>query len=110
MVCFAQEVGEGEAQVEGRFAEVDDLVVQEHKPSFADEDVLGAVVAVNQGVAAGAGLLYERAGEIGGSRNLFGGGNVVWAQPQRLEERAGPEGGVSLLPAPVNPAGYPPSE
>src|ERR671916_1001969 len=104
VVCFAQEVCEGEAQVEGRVAEVDNLVVEQHEGAFADEDVLRAVVAVDQGVAPGASLLYERAKEIGGLRNLPGGVIVIRLQPQRLEERAVPEGGFGLLSALVTPA------
>lgn len=99
------EVGKGEAQVEGRLAEVvDDFVVEQHKPSFVDEDVLGTVVAVRQRVASEESFLDKCVEESGGCRNLPGGISVVRLQPERLEGGAISEDERRLLAALVTPA------
>ena len=50
VMSLAEQVGECEADVEGGVAEVDDFVVQEDQPVVVDEDVLGAVVAMDEAV------------------------------------------------------------
>ena len=52
VVGLAEEVCQGEAQVEGRIAEVDHFVIEQHQAAFVYQDVFGAVIAVHQGDAA----------------------------------------------------------
>ena len=59
MVSFAEQVREGEADVEHRIAPVDDLMIEEDEAFVVDEDVLGAVIAVDEGDAGGAGLIDQ---------------------------------------------------
>src|SRR3712207_2275679 len=59
---------------------------------------------MHQSIAPGAGLLYQRMEEIRCISDLLGGVTVIRLQPQRLEERAVPEGGLGLLPALVTSA------
>ena len=52
VVGFAEQVGEGEAEVECAVAEVDDFVIEEDQTAFMHEDVFWAVISVNQCLAA----------------------------------------------------------
>ncbi len=105
MMGLAEQVGEAEAQVEGRVAEVDHLMIQQHQSLMMNENVLGAVIAMHQGQAAGAGFFNQGMEEIGRRRNLAGGVAVVRLQPQRLQRpqvpvnlsKSKPSGGRSGL-------------
>src|SRR5712671_3116439 len=50
---FAEQMGESKANVEGRIAEMNDFVVEEDEFAFVDENIFGAVVAVDEAETAG---------------------------------------------------------
>ena len=96
MVCLAQEVRQGEAQVEGRVAEVDHLMIEQHQPPLIHQHVLRTVVAMHKRVAPGTGPVDQtgiKGGDIG---NLRGGVGVIRLEPQRFKERAIGEGRLDL--------------
>src|SRR4051812_43058807 len=48
VVALGQEMGQGETQVEGGIAKMNDLVVEQDELAGGDEHVLGAVIPVNE--------------------------------------------------------------
>ena len=67
---FAQEVGHRETDIKGRITPMDDFVVEQDEAGIENQDVLGAVVAVNKGEDTAAGGLNELIDEGGGLRHL----------------------------------------
>src|SRR5581483_653769 len=94
---LAQQMREREAEVEGRFAEMGDLVVEQHEVLASDEYVLRAVVAVDEHRGVRAGLLDEREQEARRLRHLRGGVEVVRLEAEGLEEGAVAERRLQLL-------------
>src|SRR5665213_3751281 len=87
MMGLAQQMSQRETQIKSAVAEVNDFVIQKNKPAVPYENILGAVVAMNQRVARGAGLLHHFVQEAFGRRHLGRGIQVIWLKPQRLEKR-----------------------
>src|ERR1017187_108063 len=85
---LAKEVRQRETQIEGRIAEVDHFVIEQHQAAFMNEYVLRTVVAVHQGDAAGQRVAYEGVQKGRGGRRLLRGIAVIGFQAQRFEERA----------------------
>src|SRR5258706_1972604 len=85
---FAQQMSEGKADVEGRIAEMNHLVVEQDQFALVDENIFGAVVAVDQAEAAGVSGLDDLVKRAGRLRELLGGVAVVGLDAQRFEEGA----------------------
>ena len=77
MECLAEEMGEGEAEVKGGIAEVDDFMVKENESVPVDEDVFGNVVTMHDAGAGGEGFLDQTGEERGGFFDVSGGELVV---------------------------------
>jgi len=86
VMCLAEQVGEGEANVKCGIAEVDHLVVEEDQFSIVDENIFRAVIAVHEAEAAGPGGLDELVQELSGLRDLLGGVAVIGLDTKRFEE------------------------
>ncbi len=82
---LGEEVRHGESHVEHRVAPVDDFVVEENQAIPVNEDVLGAVIAVNQSLTNPPRLLEKRTNEGRRSGDLPGGKGVERFEPERLE-------------------------
>jgi len=104
VVRLAQEVGQPEAEIEPRIAPVDHLVVKQNQPPFVDQDVLRAVVAVDQGDGDRSRLCQQSLDEGRRRRHPARGVSVVRLQPQRLEEGAVGEDRLDLRPPLGRPA------
>ena len=86
MVRFAEEMGQREADIKGGIAEMDDLKVEKDELVVVDEHILGAVIAVNQGMAAGSRIFDQLLKERAGGGNPGRREAVIWLQAQLLEE------------------------
>jgi len=81
-------MGEGKSDVEHWIAPVNNLVVQKHQTPSVNENVLRAVVAVNQAFAHGASLSDQPSEERCRGGQVFGGMRVERFQAKCLEEPA----------------------
>jgi len=97
MVRFAQEVGEREAEIEGRVAEVDDFVIEQDEALAMDKDVLGAVIAMYKGEAGSKRVLDEHVQEMGSFGDLLDGVPIIGFYAQGDEERVVVEDGCDLF-------------
>ncbi len=87
------------ADVEGRIAEVDYLVVEQDELALMNEDVLGAVIAVDEAESAGEGFFDELVEELTRSGNLLGGVAVIRLDAEGFEEGAVFEEGLEISAA-----------
>jgi hypothetical protein len=88
VVRFTQEMREGEAEIEGGVAPVDDFVIEEDEAALVDEDVFRAVIAVDEGVTRGAGFGDEGVEEGGGIGRVRGAVGVVGLEAEGFEKGA----------------------
>src|SRR5262245_33216343 len=85
---FAQQVGEREAEVEGRIAKVNDFVIEQDEALVVDQNVLRAVIAVHERQAQGKGIFDEMVEEEGCFGDLLGCVAIVWLDTEGDEEGA----------------------
>lgn len=86
VVRFAEEVGQGESNIEHRVPPVDDLVVEQDQLTAVDQNVLGAVVPVNQSLPGLSRLVHQGLEEGTCFGKLFGAVPVKRLQAKRFEE------------------------
>src|SRR6185312_16529250 len=87
VMSLAQQVRQGKADVEGRVSEMDHFMIEQNKLPLVDENVLRAVIAMNDGQPGFKCLCNQIVEEGPGLGNLRGGISVVRFNAQALEKR-----------------------
>src|SRR5262249_35045459 len=88
MISLAQKMRHGEADVEGGIAPVDNFVIEQDQLITVNENILRAVVAVDDRQATSARLSDELFEKRPSFRSLFRGVGVIRFDAERFEETA----------------------